>query len=99
MQSFQLKEADRLIASPFLPLRFPLPMKVAQLKGTFWALWALVLVGFCWCGEKSVVVVGVGKCADCAEKNVKSSDAFSGMMEPKILPEGCVMECWVLLFL
>lgn len=48
------------------------------MRGVFWALCALVLVGFCWCGEKSVVVVGVGKCADCTQKNDKSSDAFSG---------------------
>lgn len=49
------------------------------MKVAFWALWALLLVGLCWCTDESVVVVGVGECVDCAQKNVKSSDAFSGI--------------------
>ncbi|KAJ8647978.1 hypothetical protein MRB53_001001 [Persea americana] len=54
-------------------------MRVLQVKVAFWALWALLLVGLCWCTDESVVVVGVGECVDCAQKSVKSSDAFSGL--------------------
>lgn len=55
-------------------------MKGLPVQGAVWALWALVLVGFCCCNDESLlVVVGVGECVDCAQKSIKSSDAFSGI--------------------
>ncbi|KAK9287536.1 hypothetical protein L1049_015957 [Liquidambar formosana] len=39
----------------------------------------LFTASFCHADEKAVEVVGIGECTDCAENNVKSSHAFSGL--------------------
>lgn len=47
-------------------------------------LWALLLVGLCWCDEgllndRSAAVVGTVECVDCTQEKVESAQAFSGM--------------------
>ncbi|XP_039065855.1 proline-rich protein 4-like [Hibiscus syriacus] len=39
----------------------------------------LFIVGFSNAGGKTLEVVGVGECADCAENNLETSQAFSGL--------------------
>ncbi|KAL2512370.1 Proline-rich protein 2 [Abeliophyllum distichum] len=34
---------------------------------------------FCYASEKKIEVVGIAECADCKERNIKSSQAFSGL--------------------
>ncbi|KAA8536014.1 hypothetical protein F0562_028492 [Nyssa sinensis] len=45
----------------------------------FWLLFLIFAVSFCYGDDKTVEVVGIGECADCAESNVKASEAFSGL--------------------
>ncbi|KAI8031560.1 hypothetical protein LOK49_LG01G00894 [Camellia lanceoleosa] len=50
-------------------------------RGTIVGFWLVVLfaTSFCYGGDKTVLeVVGIGECADCAESNIETSQAFSG---------------------
>ncbi|KAK9108697.1 hypothetical protein Sjap_016757 [Stephania japonica] len=56
-----------------------LPQRGGPILG-FWVSLLLALVTFCYCSDKTVVeVVGVAECSDCAQYNIKSSQALSGL--------------------
>ncbi|KAH0977984.1 hypothetical protein GBA52_027703 [Prunus armeniaca] len=42
-------------------------------------LLSLLFVSFCYAEHKTVEVVGVGECTDCAKNSIKTSQAFSGL--------------------
>lgn len=54
---------------------FPLSQE-ALLQKCF--LLSLLFVSFCYAEHKTVEVVGVGECSDCAKNSIKTSQAFSG---------------------
>ncbi|THG20670.1 hypothetical protein TEA_002291 [Camellia sinensis var. sinensis] len=60
-----------------------LTMRIQSLcRGTLVGFWLVVLfaTSFCYGGDKTVLeVVGIGECADCAESNIETSQAFSGL--------------------
>uniref|UniRef100_K7LNW2 Proline-rich protein n=1 Tax=Glycine max TaxID=3847 RepID=K7LNW2_SOYBN len=45
----------------------------------FWLSVLFVVVDFCYGDHSTVEVVGLGECADCKEKNIQTSQAFSGL--------------------
>ncbi|KAE8719117.1 hypothetical protein F3Y22_tig00109972pilonHSYRG00041 [Hibiscus syriacus] len=57
------------------------PMQILPVRGVALVCFFLYLfiVGFSNVGGKTVEVVGVGDCADCAENNLETSQAFSGL--------------------
>ncbi|PIA55480.1 hypothetical protein AQUCO_00700046v1, partial [Aquilegia coerulea] len=51
----------------------------ASSGGTLKVTLVLLLLSFCYCHEKSVEVIGVGECSDCAQNNIENKHAVSGL--------------------
>lgn len=51
-------------------------------RGSVLGLWLCLIfsVSFCYGTGDTVEVIGVGECSDCAKSNIKSSQAFSGVL-------------------